>query len=516
MSYLHIKLETMISLRFNRASGTLAIVLLLAICTLAATGKGAVLDLNKIARDAAKSAVAKRIAARQDQETFHAVCETSVAQSSYQKPFVTFIASANCSETGEEPFSQTVEVPVDITGIPVTDTCTAEMYLKSVNCGASARLDVTVISRGQQMPSVTFDDLHAWSYCNLQGEVSCGNSYLLDNTEVEPVNEAFLQKVRFEAEFNAGSMKSAFAMVYYGSQNINVLFTQVKAKAGLADLARYIRTSALNGATRQTGGGSPLILQLMQGSIGGLSFVSAFVPGGNIQSQMNQAIQNAGVQQATPLPTASPTALPPAATPSPSPVPTQAPIDPVTTATPSPIPTTAPTSPPTPTPNVNPQPSAQPENSALPTQTQTPMPSPTSTPTPTPAPVCVDASWVAANHAGFEVHSTPITADVLCYKSLPCATSGHVVALDGKLMTMAELCAIEDCSASTMPVNGVQHRRALLMPCDGAVCMTTLDARSNTVWKRAENAVVYRMLQAGHAGLAEQLTRIQLAASARV
>jgi len=503
----------MIDLSFGRAGGMLTLVLLLAICTLAEIAKGAVLDLNKSAQNAVKSAIEKHITAQQRQSAIRVICEASIAQSSYQKPNANFSVSIECVGTGGS-FVHSENVVLDITGIPVTENCTAEMYLKSVECGAFVRTDVTVFVDGSL--AIAFDDLHAWLYCNVQGEVSCGNNYVFDETAVEPPSEEFLAETRFENELDVGSMKSAVAIVFYGRQDVNALFKQAKVKAGFLDVARFIRTWTINGVTRQTGGSSPLMLELMQGSSGGLSFFDEFVPGGNIQSQMNQAIQNAGVQQATPLPTASPTALPPAATPSPSPVPTQAPIDPVTTATPSPIPTTAPTSPPTPTPNVNPQPSAQPENSALPTQTQTPMPSPTSTPTPTPAPVCVDASWVAANHAGFEVHSTPITADVLCYKSLPCATSGHVVALDGKLMTMAELCAIEDCSASTMPVNGVQHRRALLMPCDGAVCMTTLDARSNTVWKRAENAVVYRMLQAGHAGLAEQLTRIQLAASARV
>mmetsp|Transcript_1989 Transcript_1989/g.4380 ORF Transcript_1989/g.4380 Transcript_1989/m.4380 type:complete len:86 (-) Transcript_1989:558-815(-) len=84
-------------------------------------------------------------------------------------------------------------------------------------------------------------------------------------------------------------------------------------------------------------------------------------------------------------------------------------------------------------------------------------------------------------------------------------------------MTMAELCGEEKgaCRGATMMVNGVQHRRSDLMPCDGNVCMTTLDARSNTLWKRAENTLVYFLLQNGNANVAERLTRVQLAAAAR-
>uniref|UniRef100_A0A7S1XHT7 Uncharacterized protein n=1 Tax=Erythrolobus australicus TaxID=1077150 RepID=A0A7S1XHT7_9RHOD len=158
---------------------------------------------------------------------------------------------------------------------------------------------------------------------------------------------------------------------------------------------------------------------------------------------------------------------------------------------PSPIPT------PTPDPN-------------QPTATPAPTSEPESTPTPTPTPVCVDAEWVASNHAGFAVHSEPTFAEVLCFGSLPCATTGHVVSRAGELMTMAELCSVETCAAKSMYVNGVQHVRHHLMPCDGDVCMTTLDARVNSAWKRVENRVVYRLLQSGVSSIAEGLTRIQL------
>mmetsp|Transcript_2127 Transcript_2127/g.5735 ORF Transcript_2127/g.5735 Transcript_2127/m.5735 type:complete len:919 (-) Transcript_2127:835-3591(-) len=137
-----------------------------------------------------------------------------------------------------------------------------------------------------------------------------------------------------------------------------------------------------------------------------------------------------------------------------------------------------------------------------------------STPLPTPeVPECVDASWISAHHAGYEVHSAPTFAEVLCFGALPCATTGHVVSRLGKLMTMAELCSIEPCTASSMQVNGVQHVRHSLMPCDRDVCLTTLDARANSNWKRFENSVVYNLLQTRVSAVAHALTQVQLRAS---
>eukprot|EP00183_Erythrolobus_madagascarensis_P006561 CAMPEP_0185843670 /NCGR_PEP_ID=MMETSP1354-20130828/93_1 /TAXON_ID=708628 /ORGANISM="Erythrolobus madagascarensis, Strain CCMP3276" /LENGTH=306 /DNA_ID=CAMNT_0028543201 /DNA_START=234 /DNA_END=1154 /DNA_ORIENTATION=- len=128
--------------------------------------------------------------------------------------------------------------------------------------------------------------------------------------------------------------------------------------------------------------------------------------------------------------------------------------------------------------------------------------------------VCIDAAWIASNHAGFEVHADSTLQNVLCYGALPCATGGHVVDHGGQLVTMSELCDTEACTRSTMLVNGVQHVRSHLMPCDGSVCMTTLDARENTTWKKVENRVVRFLLGLEHAGLSHQLTKIQLSAAA--
>mmetsp|Transcript_10252 Transcript_10252/g.21524 ORF Transcript_10252/g.21524 Transcript_10252/m.21524 type:complete len:530 (-) Transcript_10252:1789-3378(-) len=158
-------------------------------------------------------------------------------------------------------------------------------------------------------------------------------------------------------------------------------------------------------------------------------------------------------------------------------------------------------------------PTPTPTATATPTQTATATP----TPTPMPTPVCVDAEWVSANHAGFEVHDKATFAEVLCYGSvLPCATQGHVVARNGALMTMMELCAGDgvECTKKAMYVNGVQHERHGLMPCDGDVCMTTLDARVNSAWKRVENGIVYRLLQTGVTSVAKRLTQIQLRSAA--
>eukprot|EP00183_Erythrolobus_madagascarensis_P003473 CAMPEP_0185848672 /NCGR_PEP_ID=MMETSP1354-20130828/3459_1 /TAXON_ID=708628 /ORGANISM="Erythrolobus madagascarensis, Strain CCMP3276" /LENGTH=337 /DNA_ID=CAMNT_0028549089 /DNA_START=594 /DNA_END=1607 /DNA_ORIENTATION=- len=158
------------------------------------------------------------------------------------------------------------------------------------------------------------------------------------------------------------------------------------------------------------------------------------------------------------------------------------------------------------------------------TPTPTPVSSATATPapstlpeeaTPTPTPVCIDADWVASNHAGFEVHAHSSVQEVFCFGTLPCATAGHVVERAGVLLTMAELCAEDACTVAEMHVNGVQHVRSALMPCHGDVCLTTLDARSGTIWKRVENRIVNRLLKFGNRAIAERLTRIQLAGATR-
>jgi len=174
-------------------------------------------------------------------------------------------------------------------------------------------------------------------------------------------------------------------------------------------------------------------------------------------------------------------------------------------------PTQAPS--PTPTPTPTPAPTVDPGSTAIPTPD--PTQTPTSSPNPSPTPVCIDSSWVAAEHAGFEVHSSPSFAEVLCYGSLPCATHGHVVARGGRLLTMGELCATERCELGKMWVNGVQHRRSHLMPCDGDVCLTTLDARVSSAWKRFENNAVHWMLRSGVPALTDVLTRVQLRSAAR-
>jgi len=212
----------------------------------------------------------------------------------------------------------------------------------------------------------------------------------------------------------------------------------------------------------------------------------------------------------TPVPsseaTATPSDLPQVETPSatPSGEPTQTP-----TAAPSEAPTSLPSSSPTPDSSVPPAPGT----------TSTP----TATPTPSSAPplggsfvgpVCIDASWVATEHAGFEVHTSATFAQVLCYGTLPCATDGHVLARGDELLTMRELCASEKCERKAMYVNGVQHRRNHLMPCDGNVCLTTLDDAVGSTWKRVENAFVYKLLKADIPGIADTLTQIQLASAA--
>mmetsp|Transcript_8816 Transcript_8816/g.23131 ORF Transcript_8816/g.23131 Transcript_8816/m.23131 type:complete len:465 (-) Transcript_8816:259-1653(-) len=456
-----------------------AAVVIAAVLVFAGT-EGAVVDVSKLARETVKRAAEKHIsllnfASRQDGPMRVRVkCESSITQSEYEKPIATFVSSTTC-ESGGESASESMEEPLDVTGVPVTATCDAEEYVNSVDCGAFSRVQITVESDGEsEIPRITFDDLNVWTFCKVQGETSCGSSYILERPDPDQPVYIPTDGERFVTELQSGSMKAAFAAVFYGDANVDSLFAQATSRADISRSAAVTRAVMIDGVAREEEGGAPLLAYLMQGSVGGLSSVGGAGP--NLQDQFDNAIEgnnNAPSQ-------ASPTAVP------------------VATATPGPDGATA-TPLPTATATLGPQPSNQPESTA----------------TPTPAPVCIDAAWVAAHHVGFEVHSTPTMAKVLCYKSLPCATGGHIVTRDGKLLTMEMLCSIEECTQSEMLVNGVQHRRAQLMPCDGNVCMTTLDARANTLWKQAENAAVYYMLQTGHSGLAEQLTRIQLASAGR-
>mmetsp|Transcript_4971 Transcript_4971/g.13382 ORF Transcript_4971/g.13382 Transcript_4971/m.13382 type:complete len:924 (-) Transcript_4971:3280-6051(-) len=248
------------------------------------------------------------------------------------------------------------------------------------------------------------------------------------------------------------------------------------------------------------------------------SFEPVLTPDSTLEVANESSTHNA---VSTPEPQTSATFASPTAAPSltPSPLPTAFPIISV-----SPVPTSEQSSDPAEEPNaitITATPSFT--SSPLLVATETPF-STASTgsggggaeaPSSSPTPVCIDAAWTASEHKGFEVHQNPVLADVYCYRQLPCATAGHVVAVRGKLVTMSELCIEKQCARKAMLVNGVQHRRSHLMPCDGDVCLTTFEAARNSAWKRAENALVYALLKTRIPGIANAATRIQLFSATR-
>jgi hypothetical protein len=77
---------------------------------------------------------------------------------------------------------------------------------------------------------------------------------------------------------------------------------------------------------------------------------------------------------------------------------------------------------------------------------------------------CVDALWLAGVTGGRHlVHVAPRhpRAAVLCpaVGGLPCATPGHLVAVDGNLVTYRELCGSQACESLVMEVNAAYTHR---------------------------------------------------------
>jgi len=502
--------------RMERKAGVWCKVALVLAAVCVSCVEGAVIDVRDITRQAVQDSVRARVV-RQVVigGSFTAKCEGELTQTSYAKPTVGFAITVSCTS---DAFSEIepITVPVDITGVPATSKCDAEEYLTRIDCGSQVVVDVTVVADENGVQDVTFTDSYAWAGCRIEGEASCGDDYVIlenDGTQVIPAST----KHRIEVEFETASVKAAAAIVTSGKQRLDSLFSMAKEKAGIADdsvvlpgplPARQSKPDKDGGDGKKKDTNNPMVMAVLMGSLGGYSVVQDYVDISAVAEEMRDVIAGAQTLQAE------------TATPAPTPTPTEPPSPSSGTETPTPIPVTetaspTPVSTPTPSPNSNATPTPTATTSATPNPNATATPTPTATATP--EPVCIDASWVAGNHAGFEVHEEATMAQVLCYGSLPCATSGHVVSHRGKLMTMAELCDEQSthCTRSNMRVNGVQHRRSHLMPCDGNVCLTTLDARSSTVWKRAENELVYFLLQTGHSGVAERLTRVQLNAAGR-
>jgi len=432
------------------------------------SGGAAVMDMGGMAVKVVKDAMEERIIAENGTTSRSIFCETTVLRSSYSKPIVTFLYVVYCS--GPQLYdSYAIEIPVNVSGIPVTyrdegqsssQDCDAEMFLTSVNCfgvaTASARYLAPTLYERFTLIALEYTELYSWSACTLEGLEFCGHNFVDQITITEYPDEGTFEEElvrnsrrRSFRTANEGRLRGAVASVFCGAQDLDILFDRAFSK---------IENDSESANGLPVPGFSavfPLLSTLMKGSFEILTSLERSIPHARAVRNQMQASASHRVDR-----------IPDTAAPS---------------ATPSPSIEAAP-------PAFSPSPSPQ-------------------------LPQCIDAVWIAANHGGYEVHPESILADVLCFGALPCATSGHVVVYGGALKTMAELCALKACTRSMMHVNGVQHVRSALMPCDNDVCVTTLDAGSNTIWKRAENRLVYFLLEHGGPEIAQSLTRIQLSAA---
>lgn len=95
--------------------------------------------------------------------------------------------------------------------------------------------------------------------------------------------------------------------------------------------------------------------------------------------------------------------------------------------------------------------------------------------------VCVDASYLSQYASHHLVHTTHLTADVLCplgqYESLPCATADHMLRVKGQSMSYRQFCESVKCTGKRMQVNSVlSHLWNDEMHHDN-VALTMFDAR---------------------------------------
>mmetsp|Transcript_2727 Transcript_2727/g.5995 ORF Transcript_2727/g.5995 Transcript_2727/m.5995 type:complete len:477 (-) Transcript_2727:115-1545(-) len=445
-------------------------------------GNGAVVDVGGIVVKAAKDAVRERMisekAASRKLTSFS--CESTVVKTTYAKPVVELLMMIYC--TNEATYDTwTIEAPINISGTNVTEACDAEEYIEEVQCYGFARVSTSfvVFDEGEVSRTTSlyeYDDLHAWTSCVIKGPRSCGSSFVATDAPVREDYDTILPGIYNEKKTVArtftttSSLGGAWAVVFTGPQDVSKLYENAWARVSpeIEEAERKSETRILV-LRRKT---YPLLHTMMKGTMVGVRSFGVYIPQ---ISSLRTEIVTAFLQGSTPLEDEH--------------------------------------DPPTPTPI--------PEFDVLVAE-RTPTPTPTTTTSFTDCgescsekPECIDAAWAATHHEGFEVHSEAVLAPVLCFGSLPCATRDHVVVRDGSLLTMRELCAVESCSSTTMLVNGVQHVRSKLMPCDRGVCMTTLDERSRSVWKRAENILVHFLLRSGSSRVAQVLTRAQIAAAVR-
>lgn len=93
-------------------------------------------------------------------------------------------------------------------------------------------------------------------------------------------------------------------------------------------------------------------------------------------------------------------------------------------------------------------------------QNDSPSPSPEDmdmSPDPDAEEVCVSASYVSKYARHELVHAEHIMADVLCPvdSSLPCATSNHMVRVNGLTKSYSQYCELNKCAKDKMEVNSV-------------------------------------------------------------
>lgn len=99
--------------------------------------------------------------------------------------------------------------------------------------------------------------------------------------------------------------------------------------------------------------------------------------------------------------------------------------------------------------------------------------------------VCVDATLLSHLHPSKLVFSTHRRASVLCDAFQSCATTGHIVQYNNKIMTMGSYCEnYATCKRRTLWVNSPKFEKGLRVKSrTDSLAFTTLAARYNTIWE---------------------------------